>query len=186
VGEDQLPHLELAREIVRRFNSLFGFVFPEPQAKLTNFPLVVGLDGVQKMSKSYDNHIEISASPEQIAQRVMTAVTDPARRYRSDPGHPEICNVFRLHNFFTPARVEEIASQCRAARIGCVDCKKILAESMSWNLEPFRKRRAALASKPGYVNQVLADGANRAENIAKETIREVKEKMRLLQRADLE
>jgi tryptophanyl-tRNA synthetase len=186
VGEDQLPHLELAREIVRRFNSLFGVVFPEPQGKLTNLPLVLGLDGVQKMSKSYDNQIEISASPEEISKRVMTAVTDPARKYRSDPGHPEICNVFRLHSFFTPARVEEIAVECRGARIGCVDCKKILAESISLNLEPFRERRADLASKPGYVNEVLADGANRAEAIAEETIREVRRKMRLLQRSDLD
>ncbi len=185
VGEDQLPHLELAREIVRRFNSLFGFVFPEPQAKLTNFPLVLGLDGVQKMSKSANNHIEISASPQEISQRVMTAVTDPARRYRSDPGHPEVCNVFRLHNFFTPERVEGISSECRSAGIGCVDCKKMLARSIIANLEPFRERRAALASKSGYVAQVLAEGADRAEAIAKETIREVKEKMKLLQRADL-
>jgi tryptophanyl-tRNA synthetase len=186
VGEDQLPHLELAREIVRRFNSLFGIVFPEPRAKLTNFPLVLGLDGVQKMSKSYNNHIEISASPREISQRVMTAVTDPARRYRSDPGHPEVCNIFRLHNFFTSARVEEIAAECRSARIGCVDCKKMLAESISSSLEPFRQRRAALASRSAYIDQVLADGANRAEAIAKETIREVKQKMKLLQRADLE
>ena len=186
VGEDQLPHLELAREIVRRFNSLFGIVFPEPQAKLTNFPLVPGLDGVQKMGKSYDNRIEIAASSQEVSKRVMTAVTDPARRYRSDPGHPDICNVFRLHGFFTPARVEEIASECRSARIGCVDCKKILADSINSNLKPFREKRASLASKPGYVNQVLADGANRAEAIAKETIREVKERMKLLQRADLE
>ncbi|MFO7772667.1 MAG: tryptophan--tRNA ligase [Dehalococcoidia bacterium] len=185
VGEDQLPHLELAREIVRRFNSIYGFVFPEPQAKLTNFPLVLGLDGVLKMSKSYDNYIEIAASPQEISERVMTAFTDPARRYRSDPGHPEACNVFRLHNSFTPARVEEIASECRKARIGCVDCKKILAQSMSSNLEPFRARRASLASRPDYVFQVLADGADRAEVIAEETVREVKGKMRLLQRADL-
>ena len=185
VGEDQLPHLELAREIVRRFNSLFGFVFPEPQAKLTNFPSVLGLDGIQKMSKSHDNHIEIAASPQEIRERVMTAFTDPSRRYRSDPGRPEACNIFRLHNFFTPARVEEIASECRSARIGCVDCKKVLAKSIISNLEPFRERRASLASKPGYVTQVLADGADRAEAIAKETIGEVKEKMKLLQRADL-
>jgi tryptophanyl-tRNA synthetase len=185
VGEDQLPHLELAREIVRRFNSLFGVVFPEPQAKLTNFPLVLGLDGMQKMSKSYDNHVEISASAQEILKRVMTAVTDPARKYRSDPGHPEVCNVFRLHNFFTSSRVEEIASQCRAASIGCVDCKKVLAQSISSKLEPFRERRAGLASKPGYVGEVLADGANRAQAIAEETIKEVKEKMNLLQRADL-
>jgi tryptophanyl-tRNA synthetase len=186
VGEDQLPHLELAREIVRRFNSLFGFVFPEPQAKLTNFPLVLGLDGVQKMSKSYDNHIEVAASPQQISERVMTAYTDPTRQYRSDPGHPEACNVFRLHNFFTPSRVEEIASQCRGAAIGCVDCKKILAQSISSSLEPFRERRADLAARSGYVAQVLADGANRAEAIAEQTMREVKEKMKLLQRADLD
>jgi tryptophanyl-tRNA synthetase len=186
VGEDQLPHLELAREIVRRFNSLFGAVFPEPQAKLTNFPLVLGLDGAQKMSKSYDNHIEISAQPQEISKRVMTAVTDPARKYRSDPGHPEICNVFRLHNFFTQDRVAEIASECRGAQIGCVDCKKILAESISSNLELFRERRASLVSRSGYVNQVLADGANRAEAIAEETLRQAKEKMKLLQRGDLE
>jgi tryptophanyl-tRNA synthetase len=176
VGEDQLPHLELAREIVRRFNTIYGFVFPEPQAKLTNFPLVLGLDGVLKMSKSYGNYIEVAASPREISERVMIAFTDPARRYRSDPGHPEACNIFRLHNFFTPARVEEIASECRSARIGCVDCKKILAQSISSNLEPFRERRASLASRAGYVYQVLADGANRAEVIAEETIREVKEK----------
>jgi tryptophanyl-tRNA synthetase len=185
VGEDQLPHLELAREIVRRFNSLFGLVFPEPQAKLANFPLVLGLDGVQKMSKSYDNQIEIAASTEGILKRVMTAVTDPARKYRSDPGHPDVCNVFRLHNYFTQARVEEIASECRGAHIGCVDCKKILAESINLNLKPFRERRTDLASRSSYVAHVLADGANRAEAIAKDTIREVKEKMNLLQRADL-
>ena len=185
VGEDQLPHLELAREIVRRFNSMFGYVFPEPQAKLTSFPLVLGLDGVQKMSKSLNNHIEIAASPEEISTKVMSAVTDPARRYRSDPGHPEVCNVFRLHNFFTRPRVEEIASDCRSARIGCVDCKKILAQSISSNFEPFRERRARLSSKPDYVAQVLADGAQRAEIIAKETLGEVKEKMKLLKRTDL-
>jgi len=185
VGEDQLPHLELAREIVRRFNSLYGFVFPEPQAKLTSFPLVLGLDGVQKMSKSYNNHIEIAAPPQEILERVMTAVTDPARRYRSDPGHPEVCNIFRLHEFFTPERVDEIASECRRAGIGCVDCKKILAQSISLTLEPFREKRAAMAAKPNYVAEVLAGGANRAEAIARETMEEVKEKMKLLQRAKL-
>ena len=186
VGEDQLPHLELAREIVRRFNSLFGFVFPEPQARLTSFPLILGLDGVQKMSKSYDNHIEISASPQVIMERVMTAVTDPARQFRSDAGHPEICNVFRLHKIFTPASADEIASECRSAGIGCVTCKNMLAQNIGSTLEPFRERRAVLSSKPDYIAQVLAQGANRAEFIARKTIREVKEKMRLLQRADLE
>ncbi len=180
VGEDQLPHLELAREIVRRFNSIYGFVFPEPQAKLTSFPLILGLNGTQKMSKSSDNYIEMAASPQEISERVMTAVTDPARRYRSDPGHPEVCNVFRLHEIFTPTRVDEIASECRKAGIGCVACKKILAQSISLALDPFRQRRAILASNPNYVTEVLAEGAKRAEVIAKETIREVKERMRLL------
>ena len=182
VGEDQLPHLELAREIVRRFNSLYGLVFPEPQAKLTSFPLVPGLDGAQKMSKSYNNQIEIAASPREIMERVMTAFTDPERKFRSDPGHPDKCNIFYLHKFFTPTRTAEIASECAGAGIGCVECKKILAQSISSAFEPFREKRAALASKPDYVTEVLTDGANRAEAIAKETIREVKEKMRLLQR----
>ncbi|MCD6568513.1 MAG: tryptophan--tRNA ligase [Dehalococcoidia bacterium] len=179
VGEDQLPHLEMAREIVRRFNSLFGPVFPEPQAKLTPFPLVMGLDGVQKMSKSCNNQIDIAASPEEILERVKTAVTDPARRYRSDAGHPEVCNVFRLHNIFTPDRVEEIASQCRSAGIGCVACKKILAQSISSALEPFREKRETLAARPDYVFEVLAEGANRAEVIARETMKEVRESMKL-------
>jgi tryptophanyl-tRNA synthetase len=186
VGEDQLPHLELAREIVRRFNSLYGLVFPEPQAKLTSFPLVLGLDGMQKMSKSYDNYIEIAASPEDIMGRVMTAFTDPARRYRSDPGRPEVCNVFSLHKSFTPDRIEVIGSACRSAEIGCVECKKMLAESIASVLEPFRERRAELASNRNYVTEVLAEGANRAEAIARETMREVKENMKLLERLDLQ
>jgi tryptophanyl-tRNA synthetase len=138
------------------------------------------------MSKSYNNHIEIAASPKEISGRVMAAFTDPARKYRSDPGHPEACNIFRLHNFFTPSRVKEIGSECHDAHIGCVDCKKILAESISSNLEPFREKRADLASKSDYVAQVLVDGAKRAEVIAENTIKEVKEKMKLLQRADLD
>lgn len=186
VGEDQLPHLELAREIVRRFNSLYGFVFPEPQAKLTSSPSVLGLDGVQKMSKSYNNHVDIGASPQEILERVMAAVTDPARRYRSNPGHPDICNVFRLHQFFSPTRVDGIALECRRAGIGCVDCKKLLAQNIASALEPFREKRAILASKRNYVAEVLAEGDNRAEAIARETMREVKEKMKLLQRLDLE
>jgi len=180
VGEDQLPHLELAREIVRRFNSLFGPVFPEPEAKLTSFPLISGLDGTNKMSKSYNNYIEIASPPQQILERVMTAVTDPARRYRSDPGHPEICGIFSLHKFFTLEQVDEIASDCRSAKIGCVDCKKLLAGNIASNLAPFREKRAALAAKPNYITEVLADGAARAEVLAKETITEVKQKMKLI------
>jgi tryptophanyl-tRNA synthetase len=182
VGEDQLPHLELAREIVRRFNSLFGPVFPEPQAKLTRFPLIMGLDGVQKMSKSCDNQIDIAASPQEIMERVKTAVTDPARRYRTDVGHPEVCNVFSLHKIFTPDRVEEIASQCRSASIGCVACKKMLAQSISAKLEPFREKRKTLAARPDYVLEVLNEGARRAEAIATETMKEVRESIKLFPR----
>jgi len=180
VGEDQLPHLELAREIVRRFNNIFGPTFPEPQAKLTNTPLILGLDGVNKMSKSLNNEIELAASPEETRERVMSAFTDPARKYRSDPGHPEVCNVYRLHSFYSPERLEGLATDCRAAVIGCVDCKELLAQGINHALQPFRERRALIAAKPDYVAEVLADGASRAHVIATETLREVKGKMGLI------
>ena len=179
VGEDQLPHLELAREIVRRFHFLFGPTFPEPQAKLTTFPLVVGLDGERKMSKSFDNQIELAATPEETTQRIRTAFTDPARKRRTDPGHPEICNVYSLHHFYNPERLEEIARQCRGAEIGCVDCKQLLADGVNSALEPFRERRAEIAQRPEYTTEVLAEGARRAQAIARETMKEVKEKMGL-------
>ncbi len=180
VGEDQLPHIELAREIARRFNSLFGQVFPEPEAKLTPFPLVLGLDGKSKMSKQAGNDIELALSPQETLERVMTAVTDPARRYRSDPGHPEICNIYRLHKYFNSSQSDDIAEQCRSAKIGCVDCKKLLAQRINSALEPFRERRAALATKPQHIAEILADGAQRAQAIAQETLREVKQRMGLI------
>lgn len=180
VGEDQLPHLELAREIARRFNNLFGNTFPEPEAKLTTFPMILGLDGKQKMSKQLDNDIEISLSPEETEKRVMTAVTDPARQYRNDPGHPEICNVYSLHHYFTALQLEEIGRKCRAAEIGCVDCKKLLAEGINTYFQPLRERRTEIAAKPKYVEDVLADGAAQASVIARETIKEVKQKMGLV------
>jgi len=180
VGEDQLPHLELAREITRRFNYRFGDTFPEPQAKLTDFPLVAGLDGKDKMGKSTDNTIEIALSPEETLQRIMTAVTDPARRYRKDPGHPEVCNVYSLHGFFTTSQVDDIAERCRSAGIGCVDCKKLLAEQINAALAPLRERRAELAAKPQYIADVLGDGAARARVIARETLYEAKERMGLI------
>ena len=183
VGEDQLPHLELAREITRRFNNLFGDTFPEPQAKLTSFPSILGLDGKDKMSKQADNVIEIALSPQETIERVMMAVTDPARQYRDDPGHPEICNVYSLHRYFNPLQLDDIAMQCRSAKIGCVDCKMLLAQEINSSLEPFRERRATLANKPQYIADVLADGAQRAQIIARETIREVKQKMGLIYNA---
>ena len=180
VGEDQLPHLEMAREIVRRFNNLFGNVFPEPGAKLTSFPMILGLDGKDKMSKQLGNHIELALSEEETVERVMTAVTDPARRYRDDPGHPDICNIYRLHGYFSPSQVDDIAEQCRSAKIGCVDCKKLLAQGINSAFSSFRKKRADLAAKPQYITDILADGAQRAQAIAKETLGEVKQKMGLI------
>ena len=179
VGEDQVPHLELGREIVRRFNGLFGPTFPEPVAKLTEFPLIVGLDGKDKMSKTLNNDIPISFSPEETAKRVMTAVTDPKRQFRKDTGHPEVCNVYSLHRYFTPEQSTSIAEQCRNAQIGCVDCKKLLAERINATLQPFRERRAVLAANPKNVNDILADGAERARVIARETLREVRHNMHL-------
>ena len=179
VGEDQLVHLELTREIVRRFNYLYGDTFPEPQAKLTHVPLILGLDGVQKMSKQLDNHVELAAPPEETAERIMMAFTDPARRYRSDPGHPEVCNVYTLHGAFKSEKLEQIASECRSAAIGCVDCKRLLAQEINDALSPFRERRSELANRPDYVSEVLAEGARRIHGIAQETMKEVKENMGL-------
>ena len=180
VGEDQVPHIELAREIARRFNNLFGDTFPEPQAKLTSFPMVIGLDGKEKMSKQLGNDVELALSPEDTIGRVMTAVTDPARQYRSDPGHPEVCNVYRLHGYFNPSQLNDIARQCRSAKIGCVDCKMLLAQGINSSLATLRERRAGFAAKPKYVNEVLADGAKRASVIARKTIKEVKQRMGLI------
>jgi len=180
VGEDQLPHLELAREIARRFNNLFGDTFPEPQAKLTSFPIVFGLDGKEKMSKQLGNDVELALSEQETIERVMTAVTDPARQYRTDPGHPEVCNIYRLHGYFNPEQLDDIAEQCRSAKIGCVECKTLLADKINSALKPFRERRATLAAKPEYVKEVLADGAQRAQAIARVTLNEVKQKMGLI------
>ena len=175
VGVDQAPHLEFTREVVRRFNRHFGDVLVEPQAKHTEFPKVLGIDGEQKMSKSLDNHIEIAASPEEIERRVMRMVTDPQRRYRSDPGRPEVCNVFALHQFFSPDDVGWIGDECRTAGIGCVECKRLFARNLADHFATFRVRRAALEAEPERVWDTLADGARRASAIASEVIAEVKE-----------
>jgi len=175
VGVDQAPHLEFTREIVRRFNHYFGQVLIEPQAKHTEFAKVLGIDGEHKMSKSLNNHIEIAANPEEIEKRVMGMVTDPARRYRRDPGHPEVCNVFSLHGFFSPDDVTSIEADCRSAGLGCVQCKRLFAKHLSDYFGPFRERRAALAEEPDRVWDVLADGARRASVLAAETIAEVKD-----------
>jgi len=179
VGEDQAPHLELAREIVRRFNMLYGDTFPEPEIKLTDFPLVPGLDGTGKMSKSYDNVIELAATPEETKKKIMTAFTDPSRKRRSDVGHPDVCNVYRLHKFFDTHELADLHEKCMTAGIGCVECKALLAESVNKDLASFRARRAEIATRKGYVENVLLDGARRAHIIAEATIREVKDNMGL-------
>jgi tryptophanyl-tRNA synthetase len=170
VGEDQAPHIELTREIARRFNHLFGQVFPEPQGLFTETPRVMGTDGVNKMSKSRGNTIGMLDSPEQIRQAVMTMVTDVERPRRADPGHPERCNVCSLHRFFSPDRYEEIWQGEREARTGCVEVKRWLAEAIADHFAPMRERRAELAARPGVVDEVLAEGARRARVVAQETI----------------
>lgn len=179
VGEDQVPHLELAREIVRRFNGQFGDTFPEPKARLTNFPIILGLDGKDKMSKSLGNDIELALSAEETTKKVMTAVTDPARQFRTDPGHPEVCNVYRLHQYFDAFEIKELGEQCRTAKIGCVDCKKMLAQGINKALQPLRERRASLAQNSRHIEELLASGAERARVIARETMRDVRQKMKL-------
>jgi tryptophanyl-tRNA synthetase len=181
VGQDQLPHLELAREIVRRFNHRFGDTFPEPQAKLTEAPLIVGLDGRQKMSKSLDNHIELAATPEDTTRRILTAFTDPQRVTRDIPGRPEVCNVYSLHKLFSPPdEVSTVYEECTTAARGCVDCKRHLAANINKYLEPLRERRQEYQQRPAYVMEVLEDGGKKARVIAQQTIGEVYEKMGLV------
>lgn len=176
VGIDQAPHIEFAREIVRSFNYRYETdVLIEPQMKSTDVPKVLGTDGVNKMSKSLDNHIELAAKPEETLKRVMTMVTDPQRKRRDDPGDPDVCNVFSLHKVFSSSdEVDMINLECRRAGIGCVDCKKLFAKNLNAHLEPFRARRAELASDPDHIWDVLKDGAKRASQIAEETMAEVR------------
>ncbi len=176
VGIDQAPHLEFAREIVRSFNFRYKTdVLIEPDMKITKVPKVLGIDGQKKMSKSLDNHIELSATPEETQKRVMMMVTDPARKRRSDPGNPDVCNVFSMHKIFSnPEEVEMINQECRIAGIGCVDCKKIFAKNLNDGLEPFRERRAQIGKDPKKVFDILYEGGQRAKKIAEETMREVR------------
>lgn len=180
VGEDQLQHLELTREVARRWNARFGDYFPEPQPILGGATRILGLDGSSKMSKSEGNTVGVLDSPAEIWEKVRTAVTDPQRVRRADPGRPEVCNVFSLHRYFTAdERVQEIDAACRRAEIGCVDCKQLLAESIARTFEPFRERAAEYRSHPGLVHEILGDGAARCRTMARETLREVRERMGL-------
>lgn len=181
VGIDQAPHLEFAREIVRSFNYRYNTkCLIEPQVKHTEILKVIGIDGKDKMSKSLNNHIELASTPEETKQRVREMVTDPARIKKTDPGNPDICNVFTMHKIFSPQEeVEMINVECRKAGIGCVDCKLRFANNLNKHLEPFRAKRNELASQESYVKDVLTDGAKRAGAIAKETMKEVREAMQL-------
>jgi len=174
VGIDQVPHVELTREVARRFNHTFGAVFPEPEAKLTEIPKVPGTDG-RKMSKSFDNAIYLSDPPEVVTAKVRPMVTDPARRRRSDPGNPDVCPVFDLHKIFTPAADREwAATGCRTAGIGCLDCKGRLLEHMLPRLAPIRERRQQAAEKPKEIVEILREGSRRAREVAKRTMDDVR------------
>lgn len=174
VGEDQLAHLELAREIARRFNHLFKPIFPEPAALLTEAPKLPGLDG-RKMSKSYGNTIELSDRPETVDKKVMQMVTDPARKRREDKGHPEVCPVFFYHNLLKNPAVKVVEKECREAARGCVECKMEMAGYLKKFLEPIYERRKAWEKKQSEVKEILMEGSRRARRIAQETMREAKE-----------
>jgi tryptophanyl-tRNA synthetase len=176
VGIDQAPHIEFAREIVRSFNFRYNtHVLIEPVMKVTEFPKVLGTDGQQKMSKSLNNHIELAASPEETVQRVMTMVTDPQRIRRTDPGNPDVCNVFTFHKIFSSAdEVAMVNTECRKAGIGCVDCKKLMARNLNSYLAPHRAKRIELGRNPQMIWDVLDDGARRARVIAQETMEAVR------------
>ena len=174
VGHEQLPHLEVTREITRRFNYLYGNVFPEPEALLTETPKLLGLDG-RKMSKSYGNSIYLSDTAEETTKKVLAMMTDPARVRRTDPGDPDVCVAFNLHRIYVPhEKLNEIIPACKGATIGCVECKRILACCMNERLAPFRAKREELAATPQFVDDILADGSARATLISDSVMAEVR------------
>ena len=175
VGVDQAPHIELTREVARRFNHLFGPVLREPEILLTASPKVPGTDG-RKMSKSYDNAIYLADPPEVTVPKVKTMVTDPARKRRTDPGNPDICPVYDLHRIFTPEGPRgEVATGCRTAGIGCLDCKDVLLRHMMPRLDEIRARRREFAEQPERLREVLRDGSARARRVASETLAAAKD-----------
>ena len=184
VGEDQVQHLEPAREITRRWNAAYAGgepVIPEPQPLLSEAKRIMGLDGDTKMSKSRGNTIDILDSPEEIWTKLRPAKTDPARVTKKDPGTPEICNIYALHRHFSPPEtVALVAENCRGAKWGCLDCKRVLADNMAADLAPIRRRAAELEASPGLVEEILADGAATARAIARETIGVIRDGMGFL------
>lgn len=178
VGEDQLPHLELSREMVRRFNNLYGPIFPEPKPSLSKASVLPGIDG-RKMSKSYGNEIPFAASPDELRSRVRLMITDPQRVKKTDCGNPEVCTVYTFHKIFNAEQCGEIGSACRQATIGCVDCKKRLAEELVNKLADMHVRRVEFEANPGRVKEILVYGAERARKVAASTMEEVRQAMHL-------
>jgi len=178
VGEDQLPHLELAREIVRRFNYIYGTKLPEPQPLLNKYRLLPGVDG-RKMSKSYGNAISLAADEAEVMAKVSQMVTDPARIHKTDPGHPDICVVAKFQQVFAEQGYEALREECQGGRIGCVACKRMLMSAINDYLAPIRERRARLLADPDLVDAVLSDGAVRARRAAGETLAEIRRAMNL-------
>jgi len=179
VGVDQVPHLELSREIVRKFNHHYGDVFPEPLPLLTEAAKVVGTDG-RKMSKSYANSIELGESGESTTKKIMGMVTDPARKRRQDPGNPDVCGIYYLHKIYSDApTVEWVNSNCRTAGIGCVDCKRKLLEKLAPDQERLRERREAILARPGDLDDIVELGTRKAREIASRTMDEVRTAMKL-------
>jgi tryptophanyl-tRNA synthetase len=176
VGEDQLPHLELTREIVRRFNHLYGETFTEPESLLSTTPRIPGTDG-RKMSKSYGNSIWLTDPPQEIEKKVMSMITDPARRTRKDPGDPDKCSAFQLHKVYTEDMLDDIAEKCRSAGRGCVECKGILAERVVQSLLPFQESRAELEARPGYAWEVLQGGLAKVKPVAQDVLQDVRGRM---------
>jgi len=181
VGEDQTQHLEFAREVARRFNARFGETFPEPQALYSDVPRLMGLDGKDKMSKSLNNCISVLEEPDQIWAKLSTAATDPARVRRTDPGTPEICNIFTMHRAFSPPEdLEWAAEGCRTAGIGCLDCKRRVCEHMVRELEPLRERYRELEANPDRVREAMQLGAERCRAIARQTMDDVRRRTGLI------
>ena len=179
VGEDQAPHVELTREIARRFNSFYGDIFPEPKTVLTPSPRLPGTDG-RKMSKSYDNAIFLSDAPEVVKKKLSTMITDPARKRRTDKGNPEICPVFDLHKVFSQTpEIDRVNRECRTAEIGCLDCKSILAANVNARLQPIQERRKEYEEEPQKVWDVLAEGTARARKVVETTLAEVRKAVKL-------
>lgn len=184
VGEDQVQHLELTRDLARKFNNAYGETFPEPEAILTDTPRIMGLDGKSKMSKSLNNHISLYEESDSLKTKIMTAVTDENRKRRHDPGNPDVCNIYSLHNLFsTEEEKQEINVECRRAGIGCVDCKKILLNHMEEFITPFRDRHHHLVKHPEKVHEAATQGAAKAHPLAQETMEMVKSRMGIGQHA---